>query len=590
MQTSRWLISALFFLTICQYGMTVTLVDKGRSAYRIVIPATAIPSEQYAAEELQRYLERMSGVKLPIVTDTEPAADREIVVGDTARKHLDVAKLGTDGFSLRTVGEKLYIAGGKPRGTLFGVYGLLEDHLGVRWFTPDVEFVPHAATVTLPDLQETQVPTFDYRENYWGAVIRSPDFAARCRLNGGNYAFTDKHGGQGIVTYPFVHSMDALIPRELYDTHPEYFPQRRTPSQADVRVKGYVQRCLSNPEVLKLAIANVRKWIKARPDTTIISVSQNDTEFWCECPQCRALDDAEGSHMASLLKFVNAIAADIEHDYPNVRIDTLAYQYTRKPPKTIRPRKNVIIRLCSIECCFAHPLETCPSRANADFRRDLAAWQPIAPALTVWDYVTNFSNYQQPFPNFDALQANLRYFAKAGVQGIFEEGNYNGVGGEMEPLRAYLLSKLLWNPEADVKRLTAQFLQGYYGQAAPAMARYLDAVQRPARKDGMHAYIFDPPTSPYLTETTLREAERCLDAAEKAAESDEIHQRVLTARLPVWYVRIAANGVSGADRRALLQRFVAVAHKAGITMIRESESLDAWAKSQGVDPAKVDVK
>ncbi|PYK96453.1 MAG: hypothetical protein DME19_19655 [Verrucomicrobia bacterium] len=49
-----------------------TLIDQGKSRYRIVVSAVAIPSERYAAEELQRYLERMSGARLPIVTDAEP--------------------------------------------------------------------------------------------------------------------------------------------------------------------------------------------------------------------------------------------------------------------------------------------------------------------------------------------------------------------------------------------------------------------------------------------------------------------------------------------------------------------------------------
>jgi len=145
----------------------------------------------------------------------------------------------------------------------------------------------------------------------------------------------------------------------LFKEHPEYFPESK-----GKRISGYVQRCLSNPDVLKPAIAGVRRWIKEHPEANIISVSPNDTINNCQCAPCQALDDAGGTPAASLLKFVNVIAADIERDYPNVRLDTLAYQYTHKPPKTIRPRRNAIIRLCSIKCCFAHPLDTCPSKEN----------------------------------------------------------------------------------------------------------------------------------------------------------------------------------------------------------------------------------
>ena len=100
------------------------------------------------------------------------------------------------------------------------------------------------------------------------------------------------------------------------------------------------------------------------------------------------------------------------------------------------------MRLCSIECCFAHPLATCASEENRRFRDDIIAWQPVAPLLYIWDYTPNFAHYQQPFPNFDALQPNVRFFVQHDVKGLFEQGNYSGGGyGEMGPLRAYVLGQ-----------------------------------------------------------------------------------------------------------------------------------------------------
>ncbi|MFN3422941.1 MAG: alpha-glucuronidase family glycosyl hydrolase, partial [Armatimonadota bacterium] len=191
----------------------VTLIENGKSNYRIVVPANAIPSESYAAEELQRYLERIGNVKLPIVTDSEPMTEHEILLGDNAhlrklRLRVDFTKLGTDGFVLRTHRNYLIIAGGRPRGTLYGVYALLEEKLGVRWFTPEVEFVPKMERVELPALNETQVPELEYREVFWTEMLRDADFAARHRLNGHHYRLTEKHGGRAVVFYPFVHSFD----------------------------------------------------------------------------------------------------------------------------------------------------------------------------------------------------------------------------------------------------------------------------------------------------------------------------------------------------------------------------------------------
>src|SRR5262249_19420227 len=145
------------------------------------------------------------------------------------------------------------------------------------------------------------------RDVFWRQFMRSTDFAARHRVNGQHYGLSEKQGGPATVYQPFVHSLDALISRDLYSTHPEYFPLIN-----NTRATGYVQRCLSNPEVLKLSIDRVRQWIKEDPKANIISVSQNDTHKNCQCDQCKAIDDAEGSPAGSLLKFVNAIAEAIE--------------------------------------------------------------------------------------------------------------------------------------------------------------------------------------------------------------------------------------------------------------------------------------
>jgi len=567
------------FLLPANASAGVTLANKGKSDYRIVIPSAAIPSERYAAEELQHYLEKISGAKIPIVTDSEKPASREILLGDTtrlakSRAKIDFAKLGPDGFALRTEGNRLIIAGGRPRGTLNGVYTLLEEQLGVRWFTPDLETVPKQTRLKLANLNETRLPALENRDVFWSELMHNPDFAARHRVNGQHYGLQEKHGGAFTVYHPFVHSFDGLVPPDLFKEHPEYFPLIK-----GERKGGYVQRCLTNPDVLKISIERVRQWIMEHPEATIISVSQNDTFNNCQCENCKAIDDAEGSPAGSLLTFVNAVAAAIENDFPNVRIDTLAYQYTRKAPRTIRPHRNVIIRLCSIECCFAHPLETCPEEKNRRFREDIVAWGPIAPLLYVWDYTTDFGHYQQPFPNFDSLQSNVRFYVNHGVKSLFEQGNYSkGGAGEMEPLRAYILAKLLWNPDADVKKHIDEFVNAYYGKAAPKILAYIEAIHRPVRENGQHIHIFDKPTSTYLKAEVLDAAEKILDDAEQLAENDQIRLRVQVARLPVWYVKIATDRIAGDARTELAKRFLAIARKAGITHISERTSLDDWEK------------
>ena len=557
----------------------LTIANDGKSPYQIVIASNVPSSERYAAEELQKYLQKITAAKLPIITDAAKPEAHEILLGDNAHLRklklgLDCAGFGPDGFALRTAGNRLIIAGGKPRGTLNGVYTFLEEKLGVRWFTPELEIVPATNRLSIAPLSESHVPRLEYREVFWREMMRDADFAARHRLNGNHYALTEKHGGRAAVYFPFVHSFDLLIPPDLYKEHPEYFPLIQ-----GQRKGGYVQRCLSNPEVITLAKKHVRQWIKDHPDATIISVSQNDTGNWCQCETCKALDDAEGSPAASLIKFVNAIAEDIAADYPQVRIDTLAYQYTRKPPKTLRPRANVIIRLCSIECCFAHPLATCSAEENRRFRDDIIAWEPVAPKLYIWDYTPNFAHYQQPFPNFDALRPNVRFFVEHHVSGLFEQGNYSGGGyGELGPLRAYLLAKLLWNPETDLQKHTHEFLEAYYGAAAPQLQAYLDLLEAQVRDGRTHAHIFDSSKAAYLNDKFLEQADQILATGEQSTTDEVTRQRVTVARLPIWYVKLVTNRVSGQAKTELLTQFLKTARQTAISNISEGQSLEDWAK------------
>ncbi len=247
-------------------------------------------------------------------------------------------------------------------------------------------------------------------------------------------------------------------------------------------------------------------------------------------------------------------------------------------------RRNVIVRLCSIECCFAHRLENCPAQENRRFREDIEAWQPVAPLLYVWDYTPNFAHYQQPFPNFDALQGNVRFFVKHGVKGLFEQGNYSAGGhGEMGPLRAYVLAKLLWNPDADVQKQSDEFLRGYYGQAAAKLRAYLELTHRPGREQGLHAHIYDSPQSAYLSDEIIRGGEKLLDEAEQLAGNEAERFRVQVARLPIWYVKLATQRVTGEARGVLLRRFLAIARQAGISDMREGGSLKDWAKQMGAE-------
>ena len=483
------------------------------------------------------FLTQISGAKLNIVSDKTPPADKEIVLGDNARLRslgvaIDFRSLGEEGYVIRTEGNRLVIAGGSLRGNLYGVYGLLEDHLGCRWFAPGVSRIPKRARLVLGPIDEKKVPVLEYREPYTADCFDG-DWCARNRVNSSAARLEAKHGGK--VRFAdgfFVHTFARLVPPEKYFAkHPEYFSL-----VGGKRRDGYAQLCCTNEDVIRICTQGILEAMRAQPDAYVFSVSQNDTDLHCQCDTCQALAKTEGSQMAPVLALVNRVADAVQKEFPGRAIETLAYQWTRHPPKTLRPRPNVIVRLCSIECCFSHPLAACDSPANRAFCADLGGWSQVSQRLWVWDYVTDFSHYLLPFPNQRVLRPNIRLFAANHVKGIFEEGAGDTAFSEMASLGGYLMAKFLWNPDYDQNRAIDEFLEGYYGKAAPPIRQYLDLLDDYAEKKGIHVGCFVPPQSPHLTDDLLAEADKLWEQAERRVAGDaELLHRVKTSRLTVDY-------------------------------------------------------
>ncbi|MCX6622470.1 MAG: DUF4838 domain-containing protein [Acidobacteria bacterium] len=561
----------------------LTLAERGQSSYAIGLSRDASPSEKRAAAELQRFLAEMTGARLPVITDqAAPAGQAVIAVGESAfTRGLKVTPPKGESYVLRTVGKQLVIAGGRQRGTLYGVYGFL-DKLGCRWFTRDVSRIPKRERLVIDPLNETHSPGFEYREPYF-AEAREKDWAARNRANGASQELDESTGGR-VSYFPFVHSFAAMVPVEKYfKDHPEYFSLIEGKRRSE-----RTQLCLTNPDVLRVAVDQVRAWIREHPEAKILSVSQNDWTGWCECDNCMRVEKEEGGvHSGPILRFVNAVAAEIEKTNPDKLIDTLAYWYTEDPPSKARPRPNVRIRLCPIGACEAHPYEKC--ERNAYFMKHLKDWSKITNQLYIWHYNTDFANYLLPFPDYDELAADIPMYKRYGVVGIFLEGATNSGGGaEDAEMRSYIMTRLLWDPQTNVSRDIDEYLDGVYGPAAKTMRAYHELRHKEVRR-GQHLYIFQHSMVPTVSEEILSEGRKLLSQAEAQATTDPARRRVRHFRLTLDYVE-AARARRFAVRNAeyapanldrVKELFASVVDRTrgfGITEFREGFPLDEQVK------------
>ena len=374
------------------------------------------------------------------------------------------------------------------------------------------------------------IPPLEYREVFWWDAFDG-DWACRNKSNGNRPRLEEQHGGK-IRYVGFVHTFNRLISDAEFDEHPEWFSERGGKRIGGEGVRS--QLCTTNPEVLDVVETRLRERLDANPGPSIASVSQNDWDNHCLCAECLALEEQDGSPAGPLLRFVNDVAERVGPDYPEVAVSTLAYQYTRKPPANVTPLPNVIIRLCSIECSFLHPLA---SETNSTFGDDIRGWNQICDRLYVWDYTTNFGHYIFPHPNLRVLADNVRFFVDHGVKGVFEQGAYQSSGGEFAELKAWMLAKLLWDPSRETEALIDEFVAGYYGDAAPFIRRYITRLHDDAEATDHYLRISGNLGAPYLTLDLMAEAEELFDSAEAAVADDpEVLQRVQVARLPVHYV------------------------------------------------------
>lgn len=524
-------VCALCFMLGTQANAGITLAKDGKALLPILIQPGATEPERYSAEELANHLREITGAVFEIKEIPEGQVPKSgIIIGpghlaQAIFPEVDLSKFGGEELTILTKGDYLLLAGGRPRGTLYAVYRFLSQQCGVRWWTPWATYIPKKKTLTLPNLSIREKPAFEYREPFWYPAFDG-DWAARNLCNGNTQRLTQKHGGK-IIYKGFVHTFYWLVPpQEYFDKHPEWFSLINGKRQWE-----HAQLCCTNPELRDFLTERVRQWLRESPEASIISISQNDWVGNCQCENCRALDEREGTPAASVLDMVNDIAQRLEKEFPNVAFDTLAYWYTRKPPKTIKPRPNVIVRLCSIECNFAQPLDH-PS--NKSFADDIRGWSQLTNRLYIWDYTTDFVNYVQPHPNWFVLGPNLRFFHKHGVRGVFEQGAYQSHGAEFAELRAWLLAQLLWNPYQDDEKLIDEFLRGYYGKAAPYIRRYMELMHESAKD--YYLGCFTPANAPFFNFETLSKAEKLWQQAESAVKDDpQILWRVRQAHMPVYY-------------------------------------------------------
>ncbi len=570
----------LIFLGAMPAG-ALTLVEAGQSQYVIVVSSEAIPAEQFAAEELALHLEEMSGSKLPIVTDAEPLPSHAVLLGRTRflqelGVEVDWEQFGKEGYLLRVSGNHLIIAGGQPRGVLYGVYALLEDHLGCRWFAPDTSFVPKHKTIELGELNLTGKPAFEYRDpkmyaggkrSPWWRTHFDPKYVARTRNSGtfidaNVHPIDERYGGAFEIPY-YGHNLSHLVPAKLYAAeHPEYFALH----EGQRVTEGDLELCLTNPDVVRVAAQTLRQWMRAEPDADMFFIGQSDTGNYCQCDQCKAAYErytppgnpssivGYGGLAGRNLQFVNQVATLLEDEFPNMRIGTYAYGATRNPPVNITAHRNVVIWYCPIERCACHPLDRGPvNESFYHFADGIKKWKQIARKVYLYDY--NFAHGFGPPNDLLTIAPTVRAARRLGVTGVMVDTIGNLPAG-FQFLRYWLWAELLRNPDFHADWGLRKFVDAYYGAAGPYIDRFIRLASNPRNYEPLpaeKANIWTSEDSPLrdelvygchlgyrrLTDQAIESSYALFEQARQATAGDpQAYRHVAAARMVLQYAML----------------------------------------------------
>ena len=547
----------------------IKLVKAGKPLGVIQLPAQPTPQETKAAADLQHWLKEITGATLEIKSGKAPKGSLSIATDRS---------LGDEGYSIAVSRGQILLLGGKTRGVINAVYALLEEDLGCRFYANDSIRLPRMDTLAVAPVARRYIPQLKLRDPYYASAF-DPVWSLRNRSNAPEAKVPEEQGGHIDYAGMFVHTAAQILPPDKYfKEHPDYFAQ-----QAD-GTRTTAQLCSTHPEVVKVAIDYVRQMLKQSPRTEIVSVSKNDCQVSCLCERCKKLRADEGSDMANQLFLVNQVAEAIEKEYPEVVIDTLAYLETIQVPKTIRPRKNVAIRLCNDAVgAWTYPFKPAEQCETAKL---VKAWGAVHNRIYIWDYNVNFSHYLAPMPNLDVMAANIRFWIQNRAEGVMLQGGYQGPA-EQDQLKCWVTAKLLWDPSWDEKALAQDFIQGHYGTAAPALGQYetllnrlkAEHAQAMAAPAGGIRYPMD---APFFTKEFVTRATEIFSQAKDLARGDaDLTRRVERAELPILYVKcVRGPGFVGESYAQTVADFERIARREKVQFLQEGGA-DFEAKLAG---------
>ena len=558
-------------LSTTTFAIDIALSINSKTTYKIVLnQEKCSPVEYTAASELRNYLDKITGAKFNIVNKAD-SEGKFIFVGwnkysRTFFANISPEKLGSEEFIIKSSSKgNIYIVGGHPRGTLYGVFHFLDNILGVKWLKYNYTYIPQKTNLRLTQICLRKKP--DYIQRFLILSARHVDplmdslYLFRNRINRTVYQnfwyhknmlkekspskfplLREKEYGVNLSYAPpyFVHTIPRLIPAGKYfKTNPEWWELINGKRQNNGSSSSM---CLSNEYLAKETAKNAIAMIKKRPGSKYISISEGDCiKNYCKCSKCQTLIKKYGAKSGLLLYFVNQVAGIIHKEYPDIIVTTLAYTHTEKAPQNIKAGKNILVRLCVWSASNAEAYNNPKNKSGIRFLDNLKKWKKVCPDIGVWDYVTTYYKNFIPHPNLHTIIPNLQIFHNIGVKYYLAEADHNfgGYRSGESAARIFLMSRGLLNVNASTKALLKEFTDAYYGEEAAVYIRSYWKLLQSSNSQKNYMQMFHGGCNgnpPYLRLPIVLRSKKILEKALTVAKSKIFKEHIEQLYMQIQFI------------------------------------------------------
>lgn len=471
------MLGAVWIAGLSLEAKNIVIVENGRAKARIYLPKVFGRATMLAAEELSKYIKKISGAELPI--DYGKRAPRFNASAIILKTKIDPAKeISADGtedvFSIVKKGSEVLISGNSDTATLYGAYKFLND-LGVEWFMPGEigEYVPKRATISLAPGIKTYHPPFRSRqldlsgspkthfaEKDYDTLI--PEYGMWILRNRCQFSRTIHRGRRPSFNNSREntrHCLSAILRGVDIKKHSERFPLVTKNGVRKRRTRG-AQICFSNKENVQAAVEMGLKQFAKDPNMLTCSMSLADHGGMCECDDCVKENGGLFPPLNPNLlvwKFMNRVIRGIREEMPNKRIAFYSsYGSLTCPPEGFKAADGIVGITANVSC--NNKLIDDPKNLYAkSYMRNILATKKAGTELGAREY-TMFAGTPQPL----ALLEQVRIYRDLG----YVYYHCESMGRDQRNfVIQWVQARLMNNPDSNPQELLEYFCSKFYGKA-----------------------------------------------------------------------------------------------------------------------------